>query len=45
MCSDDRQEIVLLQEIACSRIREEVGATSDMIVNEVLGSLLLAEFF
>ena len=43
--SDDGEEIVLLEEVAGGRIREEVGATSDVVVNIELASLLLSKFF
>src|SRR4051794_18335597 len=39
--SNDRKQVILLEEVACSRIGEEVGATSNMVVDEVLGSLFL----
>ena len=39
------QEVVLFKKSARGRIREEVGATSNVIVDEVLPSLFLAEFF
>ena len=45
MGTDDRQQVVLFQEGASGGIREEVRATSHMIVDEELSGLLLAELF
>lgn len=43
--SDDRQEVVFLEEIASSRIGEEVRATSHVIVDKVFGGFFLTKFF
>ena len=43
VCSDDREEIILFEEVASGGVGEEVGASSDVIVHEVLARLLLAE--
>ena len=43
--SNDGEEIVLLEEVAGGWVGEEVGASSDVIVNVELASLLLSEFF
>ena len=43
--SNDREQVVLLQERASSRIAEEVRASSHMVVHEILLRLLLSEFF
>jgi hypothetical protein len=40
----DRQKVVLLEECACSRIGEEVRASSHMIMDEKLGRLFLSKF-
>ena len=45
MSANDGQQVVLLQEGACGRVRKEVGTPSDMVVDEELGSLFLAKFF
>ena len=34
MCTNNTEEVVTLQEGACGGIREEVAASSDMVVNE-----------
>ena len=39
--SDDGEQVVLLQEGTGGRVREEVRASPNMIMNEVLGRLLL----
>ena len=41
MGSNNRQEVVFLEERACGRIGEEVGATSDVVVQEELGCFFL----
>ena len=45
VCSDDGEEVVLFEEIACSWIGEEVRTSSNVVVNVELSSLLLSEFF
>ena len=41
--ADDRKEIVLLEEVAGGWVREEVGASADVVVHEILGCLLLSK--
>lgn len=43
--TNDRKQIILLQETARSGVREEVRTSSYVVVNEELLRLLLAEFF
>jgi hypothetical protein len=43
--ADHRQKVVLLEERTGSRIREEVGTSSDMVVDEEVVRLLLAKLF
>ncbi len=45
MRTDDGEQVVLLEEGACGRVGEEVGASSDVIMHEILGRLLLTEIF
>lgn len=45
VCTDDREQIVLLEEGAGGRVGEEVGASSHVVVDEILRRLLLAEIF
>lgn len=41
--ADDGEEVVFLEEVAGSWVGEEVGASADVVVDEILGGLLLAE--
>lgn len=43
MGSDDGEEVVFLEEVTRRRIREEVRATSDMVVEEIIIRLLLTK--
>ena len=43
--ADDGEKIVLFQKCTGGRIREEVGAATDVVMNEELRSLLLAKLF
>lgn len=43
VCSNDGKEIVFFEESACGGIGEEVGASSDMVVNEEFRCLFLTE--
>ena len=45
MGADDRKKIVLFEECTRSWVREEVGAPSDVVVDEVFASLFLAKLF
>lgn len=43
--ADNGEKIILLQEGAGGRVREEVRATSDMVVQEVVAGLFLTKVF
>lgn len=43
--ADDGQQVVFLQEVAARVITVEIGASSDRVVGEVFGVLLVAEVF
>jgi hypothetical protein len=41
--SYDGEEVVLLQESARGRVRKEVGASSDTVVDKIVAGLFLAK--
>lgn len=45
VCSNNREQIILLQEGTCRWIREEVGTAPNVVVDEILSCLLLAKLF
>lgn len=45
VCANNGKQVVFLEESTCGRVREEVRATSDVIVDEEVVSLFLPELF
>ena len=45
MCAYDGEKIVFLQKGAGGRIREEVGATPNVVMDKVFAGLLLTKLF
>jgi hypothetical protein len=45
VCSNNGEKVVLFQERASGRIRKEVGAAANAVVDEEIASLFLAKFF
>jgi len=43
--TNDREQVVLFEEGACGGVREEVRATSNMVVNEEVVCLFLTKLF
>ena len=43
--TDDRKEVVFLEEVAGGWVGEEVGTAANVVVDKVFGSLFLTEFF
>jgi hypothetical protein len=43
--TNDGKEVVLLEESACRRVREEVRASTDVVVDEEIIGLLLTKLF
>lgn len=43
VCANDGEQIVLLEESACGRVREEIRAATDVVVDEEVVGLFLAK--